>query len=202
VSYERKDAHFRRAKAQGLRARSAFKLAELDDRHRLIARGDRLVDLGAWPGGWVQIAAERVGPTGRVVAIDLAKLDPFPRPNVTLLVGDVREAATVDVIEGALGGQADVVLSDMAPKLTGVRMTDEARSAELMAAVLAMLPRLLRPGGNVVVKLFMGPDYQDTLAAFRRAFADVKTTRPEASRRGSAELYLVGKGHHPPVDNL
>ena len=194
MTYERKDAHFRRAKAQGLRARSAFKLAELDDRYRLLRRGHRVVDLGAWPGGWVQVAAERIGPTGRIVAVDLVRLDPLPFAHVVLVTGDVRDPAVVLSLQDAMGGLADVVLSDLAPKLTGVRSTDEARCAEIVETILGALPRLLRPGGATLVKLFMGPQYQEVLAQFRSAFLEVKTTRPEASRRASAELYVIAKG--------
>ena len=194
MTYERKDAHFRRAKAQGLRARSAFKLAELDDRYRLLRRGHRVVDLGAWPGGWVQVAAERIGPTGRIVAVDLVRLDPLPFAHAVLVTGDIRDPAVVMSLQDAMGGLADVVLSDLAPKLTGVRSTDEARCAEIVETILGALPRLLRPGGTALVKLFMGPQYQEVLAQFRSAFLEVKTTRPEASRRASAELYVIGKG--------
>ena len=194
MTYERKDTHFRRAKAQGLRARSAFKLAELDDRHHLLRRGHRVFDLGAWPGGGVQVAAERVGPTGRIVAVDLVRLDPLPFTHVVLVTGDVRDPAVVMSLEDAMGGLADVVLSDLSPKLTGVRSTDEARCAEIIETILDALPRLLRPGGTGLVKLFMGPEYQEVLARFRSAVGEVKTTRPEASRRSSAELYVIAKG--------
>jgi 23S rRNA (uridine2552-2'-O)-methyltransferase len=194
VKYERKDAHYRRAKAEGLRARSAYKLAELDDRHRLIRRGDRVVDLGAWPGGWLQVAAERVGPSGRVVGIDLAEIEPLSLPNVEVVTGDLCDPVAIAEVRGRLGGPARVVLSDAAPKLTGNRTVDDARAAELVAAVVDALPALLDAGGSALVKVFMNAGYQATLAAIRSAFAAVKTTRPEATRRGSAELYVVATG--------
>jgi 23S rRNA (uridine2552-2'-O)-methyltransferase len=202
VTYERKDVHFRRAKAEGLRARSAYKLAELDDRHRLFRRGHRVVDLGAWPGGWAQVAAERIGPAGRLVAVDLVRLDPLPLAHVVLITGDVRDPTVVTSVHDAMGGLADVVLSDVAPKLTGIRSTDEARCAELVQTILGVLPRLLRPDGRAVVKVFMGPDYQAVLTQLRGVFRDVKTTRPEATRRASAELYVIAEGFVGPVDNL
>jgi 23S rRNA (uridine2552-2'-O)-methyltransferase len=205
VSYQRKDAHYRRAKAQGFRARSAYKLAELADRHQLLRKGDHVVDLGAWPGGWLQVALERVGPSGRLVGVDLMPIEPLPASNVVCLVGDVRDPGVRDRILDRLGGAADVVLSDVAPKLTGVRDVDEARCAEAFAATMSALPALLRPGGRALVKLFMDAEYREHTARLRTLFDEVTSTRPEASRRGSAELYAIGRGfsaHGAPVDKL
>jgi 23S rRNA (uridine2552-2'-O)-methyltransferase len=202
VNYERKDAHYRRAKAEGFRARSAYKLAELDERHRLLRKGDRVVDLGAWPGGWLQVVVERIGPGGRVVGVDLQPIEALPARNVELVVGDVRDTAVVKEIGARLGGLADVMLSDVAPKLTGIRDADEAHCAEIVDAVLDVLPRLLKPDGRALVKLFMDTGHRETVSRFRRLFRDVTTTRPDASRRGSSELYLVGRGFLGPVDKL
>jgi len=194
VTYERKDAHYRRARAEGYRARSVYKLAELDRRWRLLRRGDAVIDLGAWPGAWLQLARERVGAEGRVVGVDLAKIEKLPAPNVAVVVGDVREPATAEAILERLGRPADVILSDLAPKLTGIRATDEARSHELNETTLALLPRLLAPGGRLVMKTFMSGDFEATLRATRARFDEVKTTRPDATRRGSSELYVLGLG--------
>jgi 23S rRNA (uridine2552-2'-O)-methyltransferase len=205
VSYQRKDAHYRRAKAQGFRARSAYKLAELADRHQLLRKGDHVVDLGAWPGGWLQVALERVGPSGRLVGVDLVPIEPLPAGNVACLVGDVRDPRVRDRILDRLGGAADVVLSDVAPKLTGVRDVDEARCAEAFTATMSALPALLRPGGRALVKLFMDAEYREHTARLRTLFDEVTSTRPEASRRGSAELYAIGRGFRAdgaPVDKL
>ena len=192
MKYERKDAHYRRAKTEGLRARSAYKLTELDDRYRLLRKGDRVVDLGAWPGGWCQVAAERVGPSGRVIGVDLVALDPLPARNLQLLVGDVRDSAVADEITSRLGGLANVVLSDVAPKLTGVGDMDEARCSEVVDAVIELLPRLLEPGGRAMLKMFMNSTYRAYLARLQVIFEQVRATRPEASRRGSSELYVLG----------
>jgi 23S rRNA (uridine2552-2'-O)-methyltransferase len=194
VTYQRKDAHYRRARAEGYRARSVYKLAELDRRYGILRRGDAVVDLGAWPGGWLQLALERIGNEGRIVGVDLAAVEKFPAPNVALMVGDVRDAATADAILDRLGRRADVVLSDLAPKLTGIRATDEAHSEELNQAALALLPRLLAPSGRFVMKTFMGGGFEAILRATRAQFSEVKTTRPDATRRGSSELYVVGLG--------
>jgi 23S rRNA (uridine2552-2'-O)-methyltransferase len=197
VKYRRKDAHYRRAKAEGFRARSAYKLVELDDRYRLLRPGDRVVDLGAWPGGWLQVVAERIGPEGRVVGIDLTPIDALPQRNVESIVGDIRDPSVVARVASRLGGRANIVLSDLAPKLTGVRDADEAQCAELAAAVLDALPSLLLPEGRALVKLFMDPGYATNLANLRRSFREVRTTRADASRRGSAELYVIATGFRP-----
>ena len=194
MTYQRKDAHYRRARAEGYRARSVYKLGELDRRYRLLRRGDAVVDLGAWPGAWLQLASERVGSEGRVVGVDLATIEKLPAANVAALVGDVRDPATVDAILARLERRADVVLSDLAPKLTGIRATDEARAEELHEATLALLPRLLVSSGRFVMKTFMGGGFETTLRATRALFDDVKTTRPDATRRGSSELYVLGLG--------
>jgi len=194
VTYQRKDAHYRRARAEGYRARSVYKLAELDRRYRILRRGDVVVDLGAWPGGWLQLAVERVGPEGRVVGVDLAAIEKLPAQNVELVRADVRDPGTVDVMLERLGRRADVVLSDLAPKLTGIRAADEARSEELNETTLALLPRLLAPAGRLVMKTFMSAGFEATLGGTRALFAEVKTTRPDATRRGSSELYVVGLG--------
>lgn len=197
MTYERKDAHYRRARAEGYRARSIYKLAELDRRYRILRRGDAVVDLGAWPGAWLQLALERVGAEGRIVGVDLAAIEKLPAPNVALVVGDVRDPATADIVLERLGRRADVVLSDLAPKLTGIRATDEARSEELNATTLALLPRLLAASGRFIMKTFMKPGFEATLRETRARFAEVRTTRPDATRRGSSELYVVGLDFRP-----
>jgi len=194
MTYRRKDTYHRRARAAGYRARSAYKLAELADRFRLLRRGDRVVDLGAWPGGWLQIVVERIGAEGRVVGVDVVPVKPLPPANVALITGDVRDPAVIRMARERLGRTADVVLSDLAPKLTGVAAIDEARRSELTATVLAALPHLLRPGGRLLMKLFMDPDQPALMARLREAFDQVEATRPEATRRGSSELYAVGLG--------
>jgi len=199
VPYERHDTHFRRARAAGYRARSAYKLIELDDRFHLLHARDRVADLGAWPGAWLQVAAERVGPEGLVVGLDLSPVTPLGVPHVTTVVGDVRDRSAIVAIEERLGGRAGVVLSDLAPKLTGVRDTDDARTAALADAALDATARLLRPGGKLLIKLFMNSDFADLMGRIRQLFEQVKTTKPEATRRGSSERYAAGIGYRPPI---
>ena len=195
MPFRRKDAYYRRAKAEGFRARSAFKLIELNQRFGLLPRDAFVVDLGAWPGGWLQVALDRVGPRGRVVGLDIVPITPLEAVNATVVVGDVRDPAAIATVRERLRRPADVVLSDLAPKLSGVRTTDEAHAAELVEATLSALPTLLKPGGRLLLKLFMGGGYKQILASTQKSFAEVRTVRPQATRRGSTELYLVASGY-------
>jgi len=190
--YERKDRLYRKAKAEGLRSRAAFKLEDLD--RGLLHAGDRVLDLGCWPGGWLQVAARRVGDGGRVVGVDLRRLDPIAAANVRVIQGDVAEEATVEAIARALEGPADVVLSDLSPALSGIRDRDEARASELVRLALGVTDRVLRAGGSFVCKIFMNSRYGEVRAAVGRAFTDVSATRLQATRKGSAELYVIARG--------
>lgn len=191
---DRRDPFYWRAKREGYRSRAAFKLAELDARERLLKPGARVLDLGCAPGGWMQVALERVGEAGRVVGVDLAQVPPLPRPNAVLLVGDMRDAATVDRLADALGGPADVVLSDLSPRLSGIRDADIARSVDLVESAVEVARRLLRPGGAFVAKVFDAPETEALVTRLRPSFQALKVVNPEASRKASTESYLVGKG--------
>jgi 23S rRNA (uridine2552-2'-O)-methyltransferase len=197
MAYKRKDGFYRRAKEAGYRSRAAYKLIELSRRHRIIRPGDRVVDLGAWPGGWLQVVAELVGPGGRVVGVDVVSIDPLANPVVTCLTGDVRDPSAQETIARCCGGKVDVVLSDMAPKLTGVRATDVVRSAELAQTACQVAARLLRSNGRLLLKTFVSPDTDVLVATLRGSFATVKRVRPEATRSGSAEVYIVALGFQP-----
>lgn len=192
--YDRKDTFYKKAKQEGYRSRAAYKLLELHRQLRIFKPGDRVIDLGSWPGGWVQVAAALVGNHGRVAGIDLVALDPLSLPNVTLIQGDATDQKQQERIMAQLGGPCDVLLSDMAPKLSGIRETDEARAMELCRTVLACASRLVRPGGALLLKVFMGPEYKAFLAELHAIFTAVKATRPEATRKGSAETYVFATG--------
>jgi 23S rRNA (uridine2552-2'-O)-methyltransferase len=195
--YRRKDAYYERAKAAGYRSRAAFKLLELAQRYRLIQRGDHVVDLGAWPGGWLQVAATLVGERGRVVGVDLVAIGPLSTPVVTCLRGDVNDPAVQDEIIARSGGRIDVVLSDMAPKLSGIRATDTARGETLAQSAADLAHRILRREGRLLLKMFSSAETDALIARLRPCFQSVKVTRPQASRAGSAELYVIGLGHRP-----
>jgi len=199
---ERKDAPYRRAKAEGYRARSALKLKELDDRHRFLGRAHRVLDLGAWPGGWLQVAAERCPRDARIIGIDLEPIDALEDPRVQTFVGDLTDPETTEDLLQLLGGPADLILCDAAPKLTGVSSTDRARMEEIGEAVIEAAAVLLAPGGSLVMKLFTGPAGDFTRKALGRVFDTVRATRPNTTRRGSSELYVVCLKHRDrPVDN-
>jgi len=194
ASYEPRDKFYRKARDRGLPSRAAFKLDEIIARFRLVPAGSPLVlDLGSAPGGWLAILSPLVGPLGRVVGSDLAPIK-FSFPNTLIVAGDIKDPLVQDEIALALDGAADLITSDMAPKLTGIKAHDQARSAELVAIALALAKRLLRSGGAMVVKVFMGTEFQPLLDDFKRCFAKVETTHPKASRPGSSELYLVARG--------
>lgn len=187
------DPFVRRAREAGYRSRAAFKLLEIDARERLLRPGTKVIDLGAAPGGWSQIAAERVRPGGLVIAVDLLEFAPIS--GVTVLRGDFREPAVQDAIAAALGGaQADVVLSDLSPNLSGIASADQARAAQLLRSAIALCRRLLRPDGAFLAKVFLGEEFESLLAALRAAFREVRTRKPAASRGASRETYLVARG--------
>ena len=193
--YRRKDGFYARAKAEGFRARSAYKLIEIARRAQLFRPGDVVVDLGAWPGGWLQVAAVAVGPRGRVVGVDLRPIEPLAdAANVVCLCGDVNDPGVRGRVMAACGRQADVLLSDLAPRLSGVRARDEAQMLALAGTVLDLTTEILRPGGHLVIKLFTTPDTPAFLTRLQGRFRQVKTTRPDATRKGSAELYAIALG--------
>jgi 23S rRNA (uridine2552-2'-O)-methyltransferase len=187
----RHDAFFRKARGAGFAARSVYKLEEIDRKLRLLRAGDRVLDLGCRPGSWLQYALKVVGPHGAVVGIDR---DPLQQsiPGARVLHGDIFATPDAELL-GPLAA-FDVVLSDMAPNTTGVRATDQARSAALVEEALARAERLLAPGGAFVAKIFQGPDLEAIRKRMAGRFSDVRMVKPEGSRAQSIEIYLAGKG--------
>jgi len=199
MAYKPQDRFFKKAKQEGYRSRAAYKLLELQQRYRLMKPGDRIVDLGAAPGGWLQVAAKIVGPSGRVIGVDLQPIQPLAERNVILLTGD---AASIDVqqhITQLLGGRANCVLSDLAPKLSGIRDADMARCLELNRTALAVAVALLRRGGALLVKSFISDDLQTFTAELKQHFGAVQRTKPEATRQGSSEFYFYAKDFRDPA---
>lgn len=192
VKSRKHDRYYRAAKRQEYRSRAAIKLSQIDRDYGLFRPGATVVDLGAAPGGWSQIAAERVGPKGRVIAVDLAPMRPLE--GVEVLRGDFTEAAVQAKVFEALGRPADVVLSDMAPHLSGQKPYDEARTFELADAALSFATRALRPGGDFLVKVFQGEDYRPFLDRVALHFGALKGVKPKASTPGSAEIYVLARG--------
>lgn len=192
VAQRRKDPYYRAAQSEGLRSRAAFKLAYFADRFPIFRLGDRVLDLGAAPGGWSLVASERVGPHGQVVAVDPRRVEPIER--VSVVRGQVGDPD----LAGRLGPEPfDVVLSDMSPRISGAYATDHARSVTLVLDAWALARRLLKPGGRWVAKVFDGDLLADAESQMRPSFDRWQRTKPPASREQSSELYLLGLGFHP-----
>jgi 23S rRNA (uridine2552-2'-O)-methyltransferase len=183
------DPYVREAKAKGYRSRAAFKLVELDRKFRVLKKDARVLDLGAAPGGWTQVAVAR---GAHVVAMDILPMDPIPGAEVLQL--DMLDPETPQRLKDALGGQADIVLTDMAAPTTGHRATDHIRTVTLLEAALDMADAVLAPGGTFIGKVFQGGATGELLARIKKAFRDVKHVKPPASRAESVELYLVATG--------
>lgn len=192
------DPYVQRSRREGYRSRSAYKLIEIDERDRILRPGQVVVDLGAAPGGWSQVAASRVGPAGRVVAIDLLPMDPVS--GVTFVQGDFTTRKGLEAVEKALEGrQADLVLSDMAPNMSGIAVSDQARQLTLAEITFDFARLHLKRDGALLVKIFQGAGYDDYLKSLRRAFQKVVTRKPAASRDESAEQYLLARGPKPEI---
>jgi 23S rRNA (uridine2552-2'-O)-methyltransferase len=196
ATYEPRDKYYRKAREQGLPSRAAFKIEELIARIKLPSDA-RVVDLGCAPGGWLAILVRAAGSGGRVVGVDLAPVKNPPAGAITI-AGDILDPAVADRVASQLGGRADLVTSDLAPKLTGISPRDEARSRELIDAALGVALRLLKPGGAMIVKLFMGAEFKQVVAGFKRHFGVVDVVRTRASRPGSSEMYIVARKLRPP----
>jgi 23S rRNA (uridine2552-2'-O)-methyltransferase len=192
------DPYVLRAKREGYRSRAAFKLAEIDDKFHLLKKAARVVDLGAAPGGWSEIAVRRIGEGGKVVALDI--LDIKPIPGVDFIQLDFLDAGAPDRLKGLLGGEADVVLSDMAANATGHRQTDHLRIMGLAEAAAHFAREVLAPGGNFLCKVLQGGTETVLLAELTRDFSSVKHIKPPASRTDSAELYLLARGFRRKAD--
>jgi 23S rRNA (uridine2552-2'-O)-methyltransferase len=185
------DPWVQKAKAAGYRARAAFKLLEIDKKDRLIKPGMVVVDLGSAPGSWSQLAGPKVKPGGELFALDILEMDPLP--DVTFLQGDFREESVLAEFEKMLDGRTvDLVLSDMAPNMSGNAISDDGRMMYLAELALDFAQAHLRPGGNMLIKVFQGPSFMEYRAAMQKTFRAVQSRKPEASRDRSAEVYLLG----------
>jgi 23S rRNA (uridine2552-2'-O)-methyltransferase len=191
--YDPKDRFYRKAKEEGLRARSAFKIEEILRRQKLVGKGGSVLDLGAAPGGFLQILADVVGPQGAAGGVDIVAMRDLGKPWVRTAVLDLLAPDAVDRIRELRPGRFDLVTSDMAPKTIGVKITDEARSLELARMALAVAGETLKLGGSFVVKVFMGGDFPIFQKEMRARFGKVDVVRPEATRERSFEVYVVGR---------
>ena len=186
------DPYVARAKREGWRSRAAFKLIEIDDKYKILKHGARVVDRGAAPGGWSQVAAKRIGPRGKIVAIDLLEIDPIP--GVDFMQLDFTDADAPEKLRALMNGPADIVLSDMAANTTGHRRTDHLKIVALVEMAAEFAREVLTPGGAFLAKVIQGGTEGTLLATLKRDFATVRHVKPSASRADSAELYLLATG--------
>lgn len=186
------DPYVLRAKREGYRSRAAYKLQELDERDHLLKPGMTVVDLGATPGGWSQVAAKKLGASGRLIALDVLEMQPLH--NVSFIQGDFREEAVLgELVETLSGCPVDLVISDMAPNISGIDLSDQARAMHLAELAQEFAVEHLKPGGNFLVKVFQGEGYEDFVLQMRSHFQQVLTRKPPASRGRSNEIYLLGR---------
>jgi 23S rRNA (uridine2552-2'-O)-methyltransferase len=190
------DEYVKRAQKEGYRARAAYKLLEIDDKDKLIKPGMTVVDLGSTPGSWSQVAVQRIKGQGRVIALDI--LDMHPIPGVEFICGDFREEAVLRQLEASLNGKpVDLVIADMAPNMSGLKDVDQAGAAYLTELALDFCQQWLKPGGNFLVKVFIGSGFEEIVKQMRGQFEKVVTRKPKASRDRSSEVYLLGQYRKP-----
>lgn len=192
--YNRKDHLYNQAKSQGYRSRAAFKLLELQKKYNLIRPGHRVLDLGCWPGGWLQVAAELAGANGKIVGVDLAETEFLPSDNVKAFQGDASSEETLKLCMEQAGGPFDVVLSDMSPKLSGIREVDESGSVRCAEIALEASSFCLKAGGGLVIKVFKSAAADNLVKLMQRSFNKVVRAELEATRKTSNEFYIISSG--------
>lgn len=195
ANYNRKDHFYEKAKEEGFRSRAAYKLLELNDKFKIFRKGQRVLDLGAWPGGWLQVASEKIGETGIAVGIDLMQIDDFGKSNIKILKGDVRDSAILEQALAISGRAFDIVLSDMSPKLTGIREIDQAATIGCAELAFYVAQKILAIGGDLVIKVFKGNDTEQFVKTLRPVFNKVTRTELKSSRKTSNEFYIFANGH-------
>ena len=186
------DPYYKKAKKEEYRSRASYKLKQLDKKFKLIKEGDTVVDLGAAPGGWSQVALEKVGEEGLVVGVDLNRFKRFHEENYYVMRGDFTTPEVQEKIMEIIGGKAKVVMSDASPSLSGIKNIDQLRSIDLTYSVIGIAENILETKGNLVMKVFQGPEYKEMLDSLKNKFRYVRTTKPASSRKKSSEMYVVG----------
>ncbi|WP_461461744.1 RlmE family RNA methyltransferase [Methanobrevibacter sp.] len=194
----KKDPYYKRAKADDYRSRASYKLKQLDKKYKIIRKGDTVVDLGAAPGGWSQVALEKVEDEGIVVAVDLNRIKPLPEENFYRIRGDFTKEEIQNKITKIVGGKTKVLISDASPSLTGIKDIDHLRSIDLIETVVSIGDNILEDKGNIVIKAFQGGEYKNLIDRLKKKFKVLKTTKPPSSRKKSSEMYIVGLGFKKP----
>ncbi len=188
---KKKEHYYKAAKKENYRSRASYKLLQLNKKFKIIKPKDYVVDLGAAPGGWSQVALEIVGEEGKVIAVDLQRIKPFEEGNFIQITGDFTKKETIDRIESELEWNADVILSDAAPKLTGIKDIDQLKSIDIAENALKISDSILKIGGTMIIKVFQGEGFEDYLKKVKKKFKNVKTTKPPSSKKGSIEMYII-----------
>jgi 23S rRNA (uridine2552-2'-O)-methyltransferase len=188
-----RDSYYKEAKRRGLRSRAAFKLLEISRKFSIIKKGDIVLDLGAAPGGWLQIARMLTGENGKVIGVDISPIKPLPYSNVFIIRKDVRDPSLIDDIRKISGGEVDVILSDLAPKFSGFHYLDHFRQISLVKYTISIANSLLKKHGNMVIKIIMGSEVNKLIKEISNNFNYVKLYKPKASRKHSSEIYLICK---------
>ena len=201
LTERRTDPYHRRAKELGYRSRAAFKLKQLNARFGFLDGARYVLDIGAAPGGWLQVSSEAVGEDGLVVGVDVEKVKPLDLENVKTIVGDVMEEETLERVKKMFAGKIDVILSDLSPRVSGAWEVDHYRQIELSRMAMRISENLLKPDGWFVLKVFQGSEYEGFLNELREAYSYVKVVKPRASRKESAEIYVVARGLKNPSED-
>ena len=194
----KKDPYYKRAKADDYRSRASYKLKQLDKKYKIIRKGDTVVDLGAAPGGWSQVAMEKVEEEGIVVSVDLNRIKPLDGENFYRIRGDFTDENVQNKIKKIVGGHTKVLISDASPTLTGIKDIDHLRSIDLIESVINIGDNILEDKGNIVIKAFQGEEYKNLIDKLKKKFKVLKTTKPPSSRKKSSEMYIVGLGFKRP----
>ncbi len=191
---KKNDPYYKRAKNEDYRSRASYKLKQLDKKYKIIKEGKTVVDLGAAPGGWSQVALEKVGEEGKVVGVDLNRIKPFPNKNFYGIRGDFTKKIVQEKIMELIGGKTKVLISDASPSLCGIKNIDHLKSVDLIESVFIIADNILEEKGNLVVKIFQGSEYKRILDEFKIKFRKVYSTKPPSSRNKSKEMYIIGLG--------
>ncbi|MBN2808917.1 MAG: RlmE family RNA methyltransferase [Deltaproteobacteria bacterium] len=195
MAFNRKDSYYQQAKREGKRSRAAYKIEELDQRFKVFKKGQKILELGAAPGGWMEYIAQRVGVSGIVLGLDLLAIAQLPSPPCKTLIADILDPTTGDRIDALLPPPLDGAVSDLAPNLTGIKATDQANSIAILEKALLLVKERLAPGGFFICKVFQGDELKSFQLQLKSCFSQVTLAKPKSSRRTSAEIYLVATGY-------
>lgn len=194
---KKKDHYYKKAKNEEYRSRASFKLLQLNKKYKIIKTNDKVLDLGCAPGGWSQVALEKVGEDGLVLGVDLQKIKPFPQENFHFIRGNFTEEEVQENILKTLQSKGNTIISDASPSLSGIKDVDHLRSIDLSASVLEIANNILKEKGNLIMKVFQGSEYKELINQMNKMFKILKTTKPSSSRKKSSEMYIVGIKYNP-----